>query len=117
MDSPQALYPLVKSEVLKENYTPFWEKLKNSGGGKQEITGLLFRGTYHELKSQEIIIRLKNNDSMSGSVLGTKIMPLRDVIDVNFAKTDMIIHKNSTKGPNAQESDEDFDKLEQVCSV
>ena len=53
---------------------------------------------------------------MSGSVLGTKIMPLRDVIDVNFAKTDMIIHKKSIK-INSQESDEDFDKLEQVCSV
>jgi hypothetical protein len=54
---------------------------------------------------------------VNSPVLGTKIMPLRDVIDVNFAKTDMIIHKNSTKSTNAQESDEDFDKLEQVCSV
>lgn len=52
---------------------------------------------------------------MGSSVLGTKIIPLRDVIDINFAKTDMIIHK--TKATNAQESDDDFDKLEQVCSV
>jgi hypothetical protein len=111
------LYPEVKSEVLNENYTPYWEKLKNSAGGKKEITGLLFRGTYHELKSQEIIITLRNKLSVGSSVLGTKIIPLRDVIDINFAKTDMIIHKNSTKTSNAQESDDDFDKLEQVCSV
>ena len=49
---------------------------------------------------------------MSSSILGTKIIQLRDVIDINFAKTDMIIHKNSAKTTNAQESDEDFDKLE-----
>jgi hypothetical protein len=54
---------------------------------------------------------------VGSSVLGTKIIPLRDVIDINFAKTDMIIHKKSTKATTAQESDDDFDKLEQVCSV
>ena len=29
----------------------------------------------------------------------------------------MIIHKKLTKATTAQESDDDFDKLEQVCSV
>ena len=29
----------------------------------------------------------------------------------------MIIHKKLTKATTAQESDDDFDKLEQLCSV
>jgi hypothetical protein len=44
---------------------------------------------------------------MSSSVIGTKIVPLTEVIDVNFAKTDMVIHKKELTLPL---SDADLDK-------
>ena len=42
--------------------------------------------------------------------MGSKIIPLRDALDVNFAKTDMIIHRDSVSQPGNEE-EEDFDKL------
>jgi hypothetical protein len=41
---------------------------------------------------------------------------LREAIDVNFAKADMVIHKKEEKaGPIAD--DEDLDKLAQTCII
>lgn len=85
MDSPQALKSLVGSEPLKNNTLPYWAAL-NQGG-------IVFRGTYHELKSSELILTLYNKVGFTESSIGTKIVQLREVIDINFAKTDMVIHR------------------------
>jgi hypothetical protein len=42
MDSPQAVRKAVKSPVQKNTYNPYWAKIDG---------GILFRGTYHELKA------------------------------------------------------------------
>ena len=48
MHSPQAIPPkYTKSEVQKNTFFPYWAKME---GDK----GIVFRGTYHELKSEEI---------------------------------------------------------------
>lgn len=44
---------------------------------------------------------------MGSSVIGNKLVPLTDVIDVNFAKTDMCIWKKELTLPL---KDEDLDK-------
>jgi len=46
--------------------------------------------------------------------LGRKIIPLSDVVDIAFAKADMIIHR-SKPGPILR--DEDLDKVAQTCEV
>jgi hypothetical protein len=65
---------------------PFWAKLTNGG--------ILFRGTYHELKQQELTVSLYNKNLIGADLLGTKVIQLREVIDINFAKADMVIHKS-----------------------
>jgi hypothetical protein len=73
LDSPQAIRKQVKSAVQKNNLMPYWAKIEG---------GILFRGTYHELKSQELILTLYNKNLLGADEIGTKIIPLRDVIDV-----------------------------------
>ena len=79
---------------------PYWAKFKS---------GILFRGTYHELKSQELIVTLYNKGTIGRDMLGTKIIPLREVIDINFAKTDMVIHRPKSDKPIIDD-DDDLDK-------
>ena len=64
MDSPQAIRRKVKSKTQKKNYQPYWDKV----GEKDE--GILFRGTYHELKAQELILTLIEPGLIGG---GTEI--------------------------------------------
>lgn len=51
---------------------------------------------------------------MSSKVIGTKLMPLTEVIDVNFGKIDMVIHKKELTLPIR---DEDLDKDAQTCEL
>lgn len=102
MDSRQAIRKSIKSEVLKNQTLPYWDKLQKGG--------ILFRGTYHELKQQELIVSINHEAFPTVTNLGTKIIPLREVIDVNFAKTDMVIHKTD-------EISDDIDKKAQTCTV
>jgi len=92
----------IKSESLPNTVLPYWDKLSNGG--------ILFRGTYHELKQQELIISLDDKQTIGSANLGVKIVQLREVIDVNFAKCDMVIHKTN-------EVSDDLDKKAQVCTV
>lgn len=49
---------------------------------------------------------------MSSPLIGSKIIPLREVIDVQFAKADMIIHDSSSdKQTKTADDEEEFDKL------
>jgi hypothetical protein len=96
----------VESPVQKNTFLPYWAKIEG---------GITFRGTYHELKDQELIVTLKNKGILSDTILGTKLMPLREAIDVNFCKGDMVIHKEIKTGPIAD--DEDLDKLAQTCII
>ena len=80
----------------------------------REGEGILFRGTYHELKAKEIIVTVYRTGALTDKPIGTKIVPLREVIDVMFAKADMVIHKGEGSKATA---DDDFDKLAQTCTV
>ena len=46
--------------------------------------------------------------------LGKKIIQLKEVIDINFAKTDMIIHKAEGK---TADDDDDLDKMPSSCCI
>jgi hypothetical protein len=81
---------------------PYWAKIEG---------GILFRGTYHELKDQELIVTLKNKGVLSDSILGQKVVPLREAIDVSFCKADMVIHKDVSGKAGPVDDDEDLDKL------
>lgn len=49
MDNTQAIDKKVKSDSVTNTYTPYWSKISK---------GITFRGTYHELKASEIIVKL-----------------------------------------------------------
>mmetsp|Transcript_35916 Transcript_35916/g.55154 ORF Transcript_35916/g.55154 Transcript_35916/m.55154 type:complete len:129 (-) Transcript_35916:3042-3428(-) len=49
MNSPQTIRPSVQSSIQKNTVLPYWAKVDG---------GILFRGTYHELKAQELVITL-----------------------------------------------------------
>ena len=58
----------MESPVQKNNFLPFWAKINSEKGG------ILFRGTYHELKAQEIVVTLKNKGILTDTLLGQKII-------------------------------------------
>lgn len=93
---PSAIDKIVRSETIKNNVLPYWDKMKNGAG-------ILYRGTYHELKAEEIIVTIFQAGTLSDTPIGTKIIPLREVIDVMFAKADMVIHKDNSKGGPAED--------------
>jgi len=102
MIDPKVIESVVTSKVLNNTYLPYWAKVDQG-------SGIIFRGTYHELKSKELVCTLYNQRTFGRDTLGTKIIPLREVIDVNFAKCDMIIHRPKTD--KVDDDDDDLDKL------
>ena len=103
LDSPQAIMNQVQSKDIKNTILPYWPKID------QGSKGITFRGTYHELKSQELTVSLYSKEGLRDYPIGEKIIPLRDVIDVSFAKTDMVIHKKEGFSQDI-ENDEDLYK-------
>lgn len=101
MDNKLAITKEVKSDKIVNSYTPYWQKVKGS---------IVFRGTYHELKASEIIVQLYHKP-LAGfeKLLGSKIIPLKDVVDVAFAQSDMVIHTKDDSN-NQIINDEDLDK-------
>ena len=51
-----------------------------------------------------------------GTIIGQKILPLRECIDVFFGKTDMVIHRKDDTGGGDIDSD-DLDKPFQTCEI
>lgn len=51
---------------------------------------------------------------MGAKPIGTKLLPLTEVIDINYAKIDMVIHKKELTLPI---KDEDLDKDAQTCEL
>lgn len=83
---------MIKSSILENNNLPYWAKICD----EDKISGILFRGTYHELKSQEIELTIFNKKNLlTSTLIGSKIVQLREVLEVGFSKTDMVIHKLS----------------------
>lgn len=103
LDSPQAIKSQVESDDIRNTILPYWPKIKD---------GLLFRGTYHELKAQELIVKLYSRGALKDTFIGEKIIPLRDVVDVSFAKAAMVIHRG---GRDAD--DEDLNEQAQTCEI
>lgn len=68
------------SEPLMNTFLPYWDEV-NHGQHK----GILFRGTWHELKAAELNVTLKNKGQLMSKDLGSKIVPLSEVVDVNYA--------------------------------
>jgi hypothetical protein len=101
--------PKVTSETAYNNFNPYWKKLAR---------GVKFRGTWHQLKSQEVIVSIRQAGMLLAPPIGTKIIPLREVVDVQFAKTDMIIHdRGKTKARSQADDEDEFDDSAQVCTV
>lgn len=52
---------------------------------------------------------------ITDTLIGQKIIPLRDVIDVSFAKTDMVIHRK--KDDEYDSDDEGMNRKSQTCEI
>lgn len=93
LNSKQAIQKNVKSEILKNTPNPYWDILTDGQ--------IIFRGTYQELKQQELLITLLDNSSLLQSdEIGSKLIPLKDVVDNSFAKTEMVIWRDKNKSDN-----------------
>ena len=57
------------------------------------------------------MVTIKNKGILSSKDIGSKIIPLNEVIDVCFAKADMIIHRKD-KGPKKVKMEDDDDEEE-----
>lgn len=92
---------------------PYWAEV-NDGGNK----GILFRGTWHELKAAELTITLKNKiNALTSKDIGSKVVPLSEVVDVNYAQADMVIHKKEKSSKVEFDDDEQLDKDAQTCTI
>ncbi len=54
----------------------------------------MYRGTYTELRHERIQINLWHSQNMGRQLIGTKTIPLKGCLEMNFVKTEMVIHKN-----------------------
>jgi len=105
MDSAMAIEKSVETTVQKNTFLPYWDKIDR---------GILFRGTYHELKNQELIVSIYKSNLIGSDLIGQKIIQLRDVVDEGFAKGDVVIHR---KESDNNVDDDDLDKPAQTCIV
>ena len=99
LNSKQAIQKYVKSETLKNTPNPYWDQLTDGQ--------IIFRGTYQELKQQELLITLLDcSNLLQSDEIGSKLIPLKEVIDSSFAKTEMVIWRDKYKpdnGPNSNQ--------------
>ena len=95
MDSEMTIEKKVVTKVQKNTFLPYWDFIEK---------GILFRGTYHELKNQELIVSIYKSNTLGSDLLGQKIIQLREVVDEGHAKADVVIHKKET---DAMDFDED----------
>ncbi len=65
---------------------PHWALFEENGGIK-------YRGTYSDLKSEKILITLWNHQLLGKSYIGSKTVPLKNCLDMNFIKAEMVINK------------------------
>lgn len=49
LNSPMCLDSNTTTKTIRGTFLPFWDEIDD---------GILFRGTYHELKSQEIVVSI-----------------------------------------------------------
>lgn len=47
---------------------------------------------------------------VSSKEIGSKVIPLNEVVDVNFAQADMVIHRKDKSGKVEFDDDEQLDK-------
>jgi hypothetical protein len=73
-----------RSETVKNDLSPNWSKFD---------TGLRFRGTYNDLLSQKLIIKLYMSGLVSNTKLGEKIVNLRSFLLTNIVKTEILIYE------------------------
>ena len=59
--------------------------------------GIRYRGTYNELRAEKLQIKVYNHGLLGRSVIGKKTVLLKNYLDVNFLKTEMVIHKVKKK--------------------
>jgi hypothetical protein len=65
------------------------------------------------LKASELVVTIKDKGTLTSKDVGSKILPLSEVIDVCFAKADMVIHRKDGGPKKVQMEDDDdeaFDK-------
>lgn len=82
--TPQAIANVTHSNTLKNTKMPHWSIFEN---------GLKYRGTYNELRSEKLQIILWNHQMLGKTLIGSKTVTLKNFLDMNFIKTEMVIHK------------------------
>jgi hypothetical protein len=75
----------VRSEVIKNaRGPPHWGIFEGS---------ITYRGTLSDLRSEKLSLTLWNNLLIGKSLIGSTTVPLKNCLDLNFVKADMIINK------------------------
>ena len=82
--SKQAVQATTHSQVLKNTKVPHWAMFDE---------GLRYRGTYNDLRNEKLLINVWNSHLLGSSLIGTKTVPLKHCLDMNFLKTELVIHK------------------------
>jgi hypothetical protein len=85
LSSENSISDTVVSPVVKNTKLPHWALIGD---------GLKYRGTYTELRHERIQINLWHSQNMGRQLIGTKTIPLKGCLEMNFVKTEMVIHKN-----------------------
>jgi hypothetical protein len=85
LTSENSIADTVVSPVAKTTKLPHWALIGD---------GIKYRGTFTELRHEKIQINLWHNQNMGRSLIGTKTIPLKSCLEMNFVKTEMVIHKN-----------------------
>jgi hypothetical protein len=82
--SQNAISDTVESPVVKNTKLPHWTLIED---------GIKYRGTYTDLRHEKLQINLWNNHGLGRTPIGTKTIPLKGCLEINFVKTEMVIHK------------------------
>jgi hypothetical protein len=80
----KTIFSTSRSETVKNDLSPNWAKFDS---------GLRFRGTFNDLLSQKIIIKIFQSGIVTNTKLGEKIVNLRSFVLTNIVKTDVLIYE------------------------
>ena len=86
LDDRHCIKKCVKSKTLVNQYFPYWDEISDGM--------ILFRGTYGELRMKELLVTVIDKSSILDTQIGQKLIPMKDILEKGFIKTEMIIWRD-----------------------
>ena len=103
--SKRALKQSTESQVAKNiRGPPHWALFEDNGG-------ITYRGTYSDLRSEKVLITLWNHQLLGKTLIGSTSVPLKNCLELNFLKTEMVINKPKKR------TEENIRDKAQTCGV